>query len=751
MVVYYINKVSENLADYRYPIKDGDICMLYDGEVIKTIYIDSERDTDSIWRDFKFIDSKSLKSYQFPTSDSILCAPIGEKHAIGNTGLLTQLVKECKGEWLLDFLNETSSILSGFVDYWDLEVLRRLTGDDEVKITYEEEDALSEFIDRPKEDEIDIEDDDIHDDDEYTDFLPKSYDVMWFCQSVLKCIEDQLDKRDYQILYDTLSGESRKSIAEKYRLTQERIRQIVVKTTKLAKELFIEQRRTLDETKKENSELRVQLNLLSEKIVGLKAQLPMEIMPPQENIDESSDADLAELLETPINNIRLNARASNILQYMGAKTFADIPQIESKARVLEMRNSGRKTTRNILRMLEDFHLTFGMSYTTIVDGLKSNDWRAAKRKWIRGGDNHEEMTDIIAETRTKEPPISDIEETIYDEEVVSSQMYTIENKANRCYIIDSRGERVFSAEGQLISLDKAFYKINYRISLVSMNIIQEDSKGGFSLGRRILSAQYYSPIYRILDEQNYLTQFKAVKYDEDCDEYYVQVDDRWYGSSGYYADLNWDENNNTSSVTSFSEPQTASIEEESSDIIEVEHVFLDSRGEIIDKVVSNSTKLSESNLSTENRKGKPWTKEEEEVLVRLFNQGKDIPIMADLIGRTEVAVKSRLGKLGLIEYTYGQEEKESNNIEETKKAYETQKRNSDKHSILKNPLYAVRKQAILRAMSFFRLPAKIKDIARTISRTAWRDSIKEDEVEDIINTMSDVESVDGGYILRKKN
>ena len=53
-------------------------------------------------------------------------------------------------------------------------------------------------------------------------------------------------------------------------------------------------------------------------------------------------------------------------------------------------------------------------------------------------------------------------------------------------------------------------------------------------------------------------------------------------------------------------------------------------------------------------------------------------------------------------------------------------------------------------MSFFRLPAKIKDIARTISRTAWRDTIKEDDVEDIINTMSEVKSEDGKYILRKR-
>ena len=69
--------------------------------------------------------------------------------------------------------------------------------------------------------------------------------------------------------------------------------------------------------------------------------------------------------------------------------------------------------------------------------------------------------------------------------------------------------------------------------------------------------------------------------------------------------------------------------------------------------------------------------------------------------------------------------------------------------ILKSPLYAVRRQAVLRAMGYFRLPAKLIDIVRTISRTAWGDTIREDDVEDVISTMDEIESVDGKYVLRK--
>ena len=380
MVVYYINKVGESLADYRYPIQEGDICMLYDGEVVKTIYIDNEIDADSIWRDFKFIDTKSLKSYQFPKSDSILCAPIGDKHAIGNTGLLTQFIKECKGEWLLDFLNETSAVLSAFVDYWDLGILRRFTGDDDIEVAYENREALAGYLEKPEEHEDTDEYEDEEDIDD-TDFLPKSYDIKWFCMSALTCIEDQLDKRSYQILYDTLKGVSRSDIALSHHLTQERIRQIIVKTTKQAKELLIKQRKSLDEKTAENAKLKVQINLLKEDIDGLKALLPRDVFILKSD-EQGIDDELTELLETPLKNTNLPARALNILLFMGVNKFADMPQIESAVKVLNVRNSGRKTVHDISQMLEDFYLTFGMSFTEIVNTLKTNDWHAAKRKWM---------------------------------------------------------------------------------------------------------------------------------------------------------------------------------------------------------------------------------------------------------------------------------------------------------------------------------------------------------------------------------
>ena len=237
------------------------------------------------------------------------------------------------------------------------------------------------------------------------DFIPKSSDVKWFFLSALACLEGRMDKRSYQILADTLKGGSRSEIAYKYNLSQERIRQIVVKATKQAREILIEQRKSIEDTKAENAQLNSQLQLLREDIVRLKALLPNDAITRLGNENEEMSKELILLLETPIEAIGFPVRAANILMNMGVKKFADIPQIESSMRLLKERNSGRKTVHDVSRFLEDFHLTFGMSYTEIANVLKIIDWHNKKRKWIKENENNkfieqqnEDETDDIEES-----------------------------------------------------------------------------------------------------------------------------------------------------------------------------------------------------------------------------------------------------------------------------------------------------------------------------------------------------------------
>lgn len=299
-----------------------------------------------------------------------------------------------------------------------------------------------------------------------------------------------------------------------------------------------------------------------------------------------------------------------------------------------------------------------------------------------------------------------------------------------------------------------------------------------------------------------------------------------------------------------------------------------------EKAIKAATEITpEQNRSSESRRGKSWTEDEENLIRLYYKQGKDLLTIASLIGRTEVAIKSRLAKLGLIDYTYGQDNtvptptiiearklKDENDflidnssnrasildkngqlvfvtdgkmkflrnklyrlnlkrecftlksmlfngtewIKGTKKivAYpqselyqiiisdvdysdgvedivdspdfkdcklkykgiwynyngnsitdplnknfvtDNRAKLSSITSDIKNtPLYAVRRQAVLRAMDHFRIPADIKNIARAISRTAWRSVIKENEVEEIVKTLQEIEDLNGKYILRKK-
>ena len=72
-------------------------------------------------------------------------------------------------------------------------------------------------------------------------------------------------------------------------------------------------------------------------------------------------------------------------------------------------------------------------------------------------------------------------------------------------------------------------------------------------------------------------------------------------------------------------------------------------------------------------------------------------------------------------------------------------------NIVEKPYYSNRKQAVLHALGFFRLPVNVRDITRAISRTYWGESvIIERDVEEILVTLSEVESIDGKYILKKK-
>lgn len=105
-------------------------------------------------------------------------------------------------------------------------------------------------------------------------------------------------------------------------------------------------------------------------------------------------------------------------------------------------------------------------------------------------------------------------------------------------------------------------------------------------------------------------------------------------------------------------------------------------------VTDNENVLLTEQLNTEtiidNNKGKRWTVAEEEKVKHFFGLGHSIEAIASVMGRTEIAIKARLGKLGLINYTYSKDDEANTTTgltsSETLGSLETEKRTQQERS-----------------------------------------------------------------------
>lgn len=481
MVVYYINKVSNNLNTYSFPIKEGDICMLHEGDLVKTVFIDCEVEDNSIFRDFRFVDTKSLKSYHFPNADTILCVPYGRSKAKGDKALVSLLLTDCTGEWLADFLNDTQAILEGTRDYWELTVLRRLTGEQDIDIAFETPLAES-FVERTTKliylpdtgnfgiysEELDLSVGDycfchivngisliqinkesetlgnisnfrlIESIEEPEIMLPMGATILYdnagiredkflsrfdaivtqpVSKSILFCalnelplledevvedyldvdgededdnpsenkhlatifleiigtIEKKMESRNYSILKDLVNGVPRSEVGKKNNLTQERIRQLYKKILEEVKTILTSETQENEKLLKDNAQLKVQAQLYIEEIERLRKVVKNESLKEAANQAVEVNTLVAELLNTPVGNLHLSVRATNVLNVLGVFTFGEIPKIDGVLTLLNVRNSGRKTVHDIEEFIEKFGLRFGMTYSEIVNTLMSVD------------------------------------------------------------------------------------------------------------------------------------------------------------------------------------------------------------------------------------------------------------------------------------------------------------------------------------------------------------------------------------------
>lgn len=479
MVVYYINKVSDNLRTYTFPFKEGDICMLHEGDIVKMVYIDSEVENNSIFRDFRYVDTKSLRSYHFPNIDTILCAPYGRSKAKGDKTLVSLLLTDCNGEWLSDFLNDTQAILEGTRDYWDLKILCRLTREENIDIVFEtpieesfanrmpklvylpetdnfrihsEElnlsvgdycfchiangivliqidkesniiDNVSDFklIESVNEPEIMLplgttilydntsvredkflsrfdsivkqpvsksilfcalndlplsEDEDVKDyldGKDESDIFSENKHLSSLFLEIIGIFEKKIEQRNYSILQDLVNGVPRSEVAKKNNLTQERIRQLYKKILEEVKFILINEVHENEQLRKDNAQLHAQAQLYIEEIQRLRSVVKDESLRETTNQVVDINSHVAELLNTPVQNLNLSVRAINVLNVLGISTFGEIPKIDAAVTLFNVRNSGRKTVHDIEVFIGKFGLQLGMTYSEIVNTLINVD------------------------------------------------------------------------------------------------------------------------------------------------------------------------------------------------------------------------------------------------------------------------------------------------------------------------------------------------------------------------------------------
>lgn len=112
--------------------------------------------------------------------------------------------------------------------------------------------------------------------------------------------------------------------------------------------------------------------------------------------------------------------------------------------------------------------------------------------------------------------------------------------------------------------------------------------------------------------------------------------------------------------------------------------------------------------------------------------------MAEKIGLK--ITKSQLEQFNRIEYISNKI-----NLPKTKKGEKTYR------DVANDARDKAKMEAVLVAISHFDLPATPRDIARTVSRSAWGGSVNEDSVDTILKRMPEVEYIKWGkYILKSK-
>ena len=173
-----------------------------------------------------------------------------------------------------------------------------------------------------------------------------------------------------------LFGEGRLKAAEKYDLTEERVRQLYISSIQRVSKSFQKTMQELLDLRADNSDLRRKIFLLENEIKKTKTLEKVNSLAYEEKqLCNSAYV----LLDTPIKDLQFSKRALNVLMANKVSVFREIPQLSLET-LVHSPQCGRKTVTELKQFLSKFSLDFDMNYKDVVFRLmkfKDEDIKSA--------------------------------------------------------------------------------------------------------------------------------------------------------------------------------------------------------------------------------------------------------------------------------------------------------------------------------------------------------------------------------------
>ena len=241
---------------------------------------------------------------------------------------------------------------------------------------------------------------------------------------------------------------------------------------------------------------------------------------------------------------------------------------------------------------------------------------------------------------------------------LNTRNYTVVNYNGKCNIYDHNKSLVYSSTGVVKEINESYYRVSLTHNFFSIGVIKRNHKGELFNAGEILLANQQTKLYHKLKRKGFIEMIEDIELNGRSR---VKVDGCWFDERGNEVVIKTNSDSiiieeyveakesNYEEIVQGEESETDKDTEEVSGTHEneVEHVFLNSKGQI-----EGTSNLP---ICIENRSGKSWSSEEEELIRDHYNNGQSFYAIAKSVGRTEVAIMSRLGMMGVIDYTYGQE------------------------------------------------------------------------------------------------